>query len=169
MIIHTDGGCQGNPGPGGWAAVLQYGPQTLELSGAEPATTNNRMELAAAIQALSALNRPCHVRIHTDSEYLRNGITSWIHSWKRKGWQTSDRKPVRNVDLWKQLDLQTQRHTIQWAWVKGHAGNPLNEQCDTLARNAIDKLRSTRSREELRQALDDFIRSQDTQASLQMA
>jgi ribonuclease HI len=130
VTIHTDGGCQGNPGPGAWAAVLQYGRQELEIGGAVAATTNNRMELQAAIQALSVLNQACEIVFFTDSQYLRQGILSWIHGWKRNGWKTSTKEPVKNVDLWQRLDSLVSRHQIEWRWLKGHAGHPLNERCD---------------------------------------
>jgi len=141
VIIHTDGGSEGNPGPGGWAAVLQYGPHTKEISGGEPATTNNRMELQAAIAALSRLKEPCEIEFFTDSEYLREGITSWITGWKARGWQTMDKKPVKNDDLWRKLDELAARHQITWRWLKGHAGHPLNERCDQLAGMEIAKIR----------------------------
>jgi ribonuclease HI len=135
--IWTDGACSGNPGPGGWGAVLVYGEKQRELSGAEPDTTNNRMELCAAIGALEALNRPCQVILHTDSQYVKGGITGWIFGWKKNGWKTSDRKPVKNVDLWQRLDAAIQRHQVEWRWVKGHAGDAMNERADGLARAAI--------------------------------
>ena len=133
VVVHTDGGCQGNPGPGAWACVLQYGRQTLELCGGELATTNNRMELSAAIHALKALNQRCAVEIHTDSEYLRQGILSWIRGWKRNGWRTKTKDPVKNRDLWQELDALAGRQEIEWRWLKGHAGHALNERCDQLA------------------------------------
>jgi ribonuclease HI len=132
--IWTDGACSGNPGPGGWGAVLRKGTTVKELSGGEPLTTNNRMELMAAIKALEALNRSCSVELHTDSQYLRGGITAWIHSWKRKGWRTADGKPVKNQDLWERLDAEIARHDVTWKWVRGHAGNIDNERADELAR-----------------------------------
>ncbi len=134
VTIHTDGACSGNPGPGGWGAILSYGGSAKEISGGASETTNNRMELTAAIEALEALKRPCPVDLHTDSEYLRNGITKWIHGWKRNGWRTADKKPVKNVDLWERLDAALARHEIAWHWVKGHDGDPLNERADELAR-----------------------------------
>lgn len=139
--IHTDGGCQGNPGPGGWGAVLEHAGQRLELAGGVEHTTNNRMELQAAISALRALNQPCHISLFTDSQYVKNGITTWIKGWKRKGWLTATKEPVKNEDLWRQLDELAARHTIEWHWLKGHAGHPLNERCDELARRAITRLR----------------------------
>ena len=142
VTIYTDGACSGNPGPGGWGAILQFGDTTKELNGGEAHTTNNRMELMAAIAALEALKRPCAVDLHTDSQYLRNGIMTWIHGWKKNGWRTSDKKPVKNVDLWKRLDEALAHHKIQWHWVKGHAGHPMNERADELARAGIVAVRS---------------------------
>jgi ribonuclease HI len=140
--IWTDGACSGNPGPGGWGAVLLYGDSEKTLSGAEPDTTNNRMELTAAIEALSALSRPCAVVLHTDSQYVKGGITGWIMGWKRNGWRTADKKPVKNIDLWQKLDAALARHAVEWRWVKGHAGNLRNEQADALARAAIAEMRA---------------------------
>jgi ribonuclease HI len=137
VTIHTDGACSGNPGPGGWGAILAFGDHEKELKGGEPLTTNNRMELMAAIAALEALKRPCRVDLYTDSQYLRGGITGWINAWKRNGWRTADRKPVKNVDLWQRLDAALQRHEVHWHWVRGHAGHALNERADRLARDAI--------------------------------
>jgi ribonuclease HI len=132
--IWTDGACSGNPGPGGWGAVLKYGSRSRELCGGERSgTTNNRMELMAAIQALESLTRPATVRLHTDSAYLRNGITSWLANWKRNGWRTADKKPVKNADLWQRLEAAAGRHQVTWLWVKGHAGDPGNERADALA------------------------------------
>jgi ribonuclease HI len=138
--IYTDGACRGNPGPGGWGALLLSGEHRKELNGAESDTTNNRMELTAAIEALSALKRRCQVRLFTDSQYVRQGITEWIHQWKKREWRTADRKPVKNVDLWQRLDEQIARHDIEWHWVKGHSGVPGNERADQLANEAIDAL-----------------------------
>jgi ribonuclease HI len=135
--IFTDGACSGNPGPGGWGAVLRFETIEKELSGGEPLTTNNRMELMAAIAALEALKRPCRVRLHTDSIYLRDGITRWINKWRRNGWLTSDRKPVKNADLWERLETAMAPHQIEWAWVRGHAGHAENERADELARLAL--------------------------------
>lgn len=135
--IWTDGACSGNPGPGGWGALLRFGEQERELSGGETATTNNRMELMAAIEALNALKRPCEVTLHTDSRYVMDGITDWIRGWKARGWKTAAKKPVKNADLWQALDAATTRHSINWQWVKGHSGDVGNERADTLARNAI--------------------------------
>lgn len=135
--IYTDGACSGNPGPGGWGALLIYKGVEKELCGGEQLTTNNRMEVMAAIEALKALKRTSHARIHTDSIYLRDGITKWIHGWKRNGWRTADKKPVKNMKLWKELEEATTLHQVQWAWVKGHAGHPENERADALARQGM--------------------------------
>jgi len=136
--IYTDGACSGNPGPGGWGAVLRYGSHGKELRGGEAApTTNNRMELMAAIQALESLTKPSVVHLHTDSSYLRNGILSWLPSWKRNGWRTANRQPVKNEDLWRRLDAAAARHDVHWLWVKGHAGNPGNERADELANRGM--------------------------------
>uniref|UniRef100_UPI003B3AEAF4 ribonuclease HI n=1 Tax=Bosea sp. (in: a-proteobacteria) TaxID=1871050 RepID=UPI003B3AEAF4 len=132
--VWTDGACSGNPGPGGWGAILSYNGVEKELSGGEPQTTNNRMELMAAIAALEALKRPCTVALHTDSQYLRQGITGWIHGWKKNGWRTADKKPVKNAELWQRLDAALGQHKIEWKWVKGHAGDERNERADALAR-----------------------------------
>lgn len=134
VTIHTDGACSGNPGPGGWGAILQYGEAEKELCGGEPETTNNRMELTAAIEALSALKRDVPVDLYTDSKYLRDGITRWIHNWKSNGWKTASKKPVKNADLWQRLDELMSAHRIEWHWVKGHVGHDLNERADELAR-----------------------------------
>ncbi len=139
--IFTDGACSGNPGPGGWGAILRYGTVEKELYGGEPATTNNRMELMAAIQALEALKKPVKVRLYTDSEYVKNGITKWIHGWKAKGWKTADNKPVKNEDLWKRLDAAKRQHEIEFHWVRGHAGHPENERADALARQGVEDVR----------------------------
>ena len=156
VVIHTDGGCQGNPGPGGWAAVLKWGNVTHELSGGEPATTNNRMELCAAIEAFKALNRPCEVEFHTDSNYVKNGITAWLFSWKRNGWKTKTKEPVKNEDLWRQLDTAVSTHKVNWHWVKGHAGQAENERCDALATKAIEKIKKQYTKEQLKAALSEF-------------
>lgn len=141
VTIHTDGGCLGNPGPGGWAAVLESAGRRKELSGGELDTTNNRMELRAAIEALNALKKPCAVELHTDSQYVRNGITKWIVGWKRNGWKTAAKEPVKNEELWRALDEATRRHEITWRWVKGHAGVDDNERCDQLAGEAMRRIR----------------------------
>ena len=139
--IFTDGACSGNPGPGGWGAILRYGAVEKELSGAEDDTTNNRMELMAAIKTLQALTEPCEVDLYTDSEYVMKGITEWIHGWKRNGWKTAAKKPVKNADLWQRLDDAMQRHEVRWHWVKGHAGHEENERADRLARSEIRNLK----------------------------
>ena len=139
--IYTDGACSGNPGPGGWGVVLRYQGRERELSGGDPATTNNRMEMIAAIQALETLKRPVRARLYTDSSYLKDGITKWIHGWKARGWKTAGKKPVRNQDLWQALEAAMARHQVEWRWVKGHAGHPDNERADALARQAIKDLR----------------------------
>jgi ribonuclease HI len=132
--LFTDGACRGNPGPGGWAAILRYRGTEKELSGSAADTTNNRMEMTAAIQGLEALKRPCRVRLYSDSQYLRDGITKWINEWKRRDWRTADKKPVKNIDLWQRLDAAAARHTVSWLWVRGHSGHPENERADALAR-----------------------------------
>lgn len=135
--IYTDGACKGNPGPGGWGAWLKWGGHEKELFGGAPQTTNNRMELTAVIEALASLKRGCRVRLHTDSQYVHNGISSWIRDWKRRGWRTADRKPVKNVDLWQKLDELADNHDIEWVWVRGHDGNPGNERADELANRGV--------------------------------
>ncbi|WP_085810453.1 ribonuclease HI [Sphingomonas sp. TZW2008] len=132
----TDGACKGNPGPGGWGAVLRMGTHEKEMSGGETLTTNNRMELTAAIEALAAFTRPCHVTLYTDSRYVMDGLTKWIHGWRRNGWKTADKKPVKNAELWQQLLDAAARHRVEWQWVKGHAGHPENERADKLASDA---------------------------------
>jgi len=138
--IFTDGACSGNPGPGGWGVILRWDGHEKELHGGEPATTNNRMELMAAIKALESLKRAVTVRLHTDSQYVKKGITEWIHDWKRRGWRTADKKPVKNADLWQRLDAALADHEIQWIWVRGHSGHPENERADELARRGIAEL-----------------------------
>ena len=140
VTIYTDGACRGNPGPGGWGALLMSGSAEKELCGGESATTNNRMELMAAIQALAALKQRCKVDLHTDSQYVRQGITGWIHNWKKNGWKTANKKPVKNADLWQALDSAIADHEVHWHWVKGHAGDPGNERADALANRGIDQL-----------------------------
>ncbi|MFM8665946.1 MAG: ribonuclease HI [Betaproteobacteria bacterium] len=137
VLIYTDGACKGNPGPGGWGAWLRYGQHERELFGGEPVTTNNRMELTAVIQALASLKRPCAVDLYTDSEYVRQGITSWIRGWKARGWKTADRKPVKNIDLWQTLDGLAAAHEVSWHWVKGHNGDVGNERADALANRGV--------------------------------
>ena len=146
VVIYTDGACSGNPGPGGWGAVMMSGAHERDLWGGEPLTTNNRMELFAAIAALEALKRPCRVELHTDSQYLRQGITEWIAGWKARGWRTAAKAPVKNEDLWRRLDAARARHEVSWRWVKGHAGHPLNERADALARRGCDEARPGRAR-----------------------
>jgi ribonuclease HI len=137
VVIHTDGACSGNPGPGGWGAILESGPHRKELKGGEPMTTNNRMELTAAIRALEALKAPSDVDLYTDSNYLKGGITSWIKTWKRNGWRTADRKPVANVELWERLEQVTAPHKVRWHWIRGHVGHDANERADELAREGM--------------------------------
>jgi len=141
VTIHTDGACSGNPGPGGWGAILAWKDQEREIKGGERHTTNNRMELMAAISALETLSRPCQVDLYTDSQYLRGGITGWIRQWKRNGWRTADKKPVKNVDLWQRLEAAIERHEVRWHWVRGHAGHDLNERADELARAGLREAR----------------------------
>lgn len=143
VTIYTDGACRGNPGPGGWGALLSWGEHDRELCGGEARTTNNRMELMAAIQALNALSRPCRVALYTDSNYVRQGITQWMHNWKANGWKTAAKKPVKNAQLWRELDAACQRHEIEWHWVKGHAGDAGNEAADALANRGIDEMASS--------------------------
>ena len=152
VTIYTDGACSGNPGPGGWAAILMYGPARRELTGACPATSNNRMELTAAIEALRALKEACTVDLHTDSEYLRQGMTDWLARWKAHGWKRG-KDPVKNVDLWKVLEAEAGRHHVHWHWVRGHHENPFNERCDQLAVDAIERLRDELGEAALAQAL----------------
>ena len=147
VTIHTDGACSGNPGPGGWGAVLAHGDTIKELKGGEALTTNNRMELTAAIEALNALKRPCAVELHTDSQYVKNGLQSWIHGWKKNGWRTADKKPVKNVELWQALDAAVARHTIDWRWVKGHNGDAMNERADQLANEGMAPFKPKRRAE----------------------
>jgi len=156
VVVHSDGGCHGNPGPGGWAAVLECGGHKRELSGGVPATTNNRMELQAAIEALAALKEPCDVQFYTDSAYVKDGITKWMANWKRNGWMTQAKQPVKNEDLWRTLDPLVSRHQIQWHWLKGHAGHAGNERCDELANLEIAVIKKTLSAEALEQSLSLF-------------
>ena len=144
--IATDGACKGNPGPGGWGALIRFGTAEKELSCGEPLTTNNRMELTAAIEALNALTRPCEVQLSTDSRYVMDGLTKWIHGWRRNGWRTADKKPVKNTDLWQRLDAALQTHDIRWHWVKGHAGHGDNERADRLAVEGMKPFLPTRAK-----------------------
>ena len=137
VVIYTDGACRGNPGPGGWGAILKAGDREREMCGGELHTTNNRMELMAAIQALEALNRPCRVELHTDSQYVKTGISEWLPGWKARGWKTAAKAPVKNEDLWRRLDAARAKHTVDWRWVKGHNGHPLNERADALANKGL--------------------------------
>ena len=139
--VFTDGACKGNPGVGGWGALLSYGKRTRELYGGVEHTTNNRMELTAVIRALEALKRQCRVRLHTDSKYVQQGISAWIHDWKKRGWKTADKKPVKNIDLWRRLDELAQQHEIEWIWVKGHAGHDGNERADELANRGVETVK----------------------------
>jgi len=141
FFAYTDGACSGNPGPGGWAALLRMGRHEKEIFGGEAHTTNNRMELMAAISALESLSRPVRITVVTDSAYVKNGVTLWIHSWKRNGWRTGDRKPVKNAELWRELDAEISRHTVTWVWVKGHSGDPGNERADVLANRGVPSAR----------------------------
>jgi len=141
VVIYTDGACSGNPGPGGWGAVMISGEHVKDICGGEPGSTNNRMELMAAIQALEALKKPCKVELHTDSTYVMKGISEWIFGWKKRGWKTADNKPVKNDDLWRRLDAARARHEVSWNWVKGHAGHELNERADALARKGLEAAR----------------------------
>ena len=142
VVIYTDGACKGNPGPGGWGAWLRWGGHEKELFGGDPATTNNRMELTAVIESLALLNRHTPVAVYTDSEYVKNGITTWIHGWKKRGWKTADNKPVKNIDLWQKLDALVASHEVQWHWVRGHTGDPGNERADALANRGVASLRA---------------------------
>ena len=166
VTIYTDGACEGNPGPGGWAAVLSSGKHRKEVSGGEAATTNNRMELLASIEALAVLKEPCRVSLHTDSQYLRDGITRWLAGWKRNGWLTRERKPVRNEDLWRRLDAAAATHKVAWHWVKGHAGHEHNERCDRLAVAEIARLRTQHTAADLRAELERFRLRQAGQSPL---
>ena len=145
VVIYTDGACSGNPGPGGWGSILMYNGHRRELSGGDRSTTNNRMEMTAVIEALEALKRSCRIVIHTDSTYVMKGMTEWMDNWKRRGWKTANRKPVKNVDLWQRLDEAMARHDVEWRWVRGHSGVPENERADELARLAIPDIRSANS------------------------
>lgn len=156
VTIHSDGGCEGNPGPGGWAAVLAYGAQRKEISGGEPATTNNRMELLAAIRALEALKGPCQIEFFTDSEYLREGITKWVPGWKARGWMRTLKKAVKNEDLWRKLDELAAKHQIAWRWLRGHAGHAENERCDQLAQAEIERIKTRLTPAEIHAMVERF-------------
>ena len=160
VTVYTDGGCLGNPGPGGWAAVLLYGGRMRQISGGEPATTNNRMELRAAIEALAALNQPCQVRVFSDSRYVRDGITLWIKTWKRRGWIGRNKQPIKNVDLWRLLDEAAGRHRVAWEWLRGHAGHEYNERCHELARVQIDAMQRAYTPARLGNRLETFRQEQ---------
>ncbi len=144
VTLITDGSCLGNPGPGGWAAILRFNSQTKELSGGEPATTNNRMEMTAVIEGLTILKEPCEISIEIDSQYVKNGVTEWMSGWKRRGWKTAAKKPVKNQDLWQKIDVALAQHTVNWKWVKGHADHDDNNRCDELARGAAEAVQSRR-------------------------
>lgn len=163
VVIHSDGGCHGNPGPGGWAAILEYGQHKRELSGGVPATTNNRMELQAAIEALGALKEPCEVEFYTDSEYMKNGVSGWLSNWKHNGWRTKSKKPVKNEDLWRALDANASKHQVTWHWLKGHAGHVGNERCDHLANAEIAKIKKTFDAEQLKSLLAQFSAKDDNE------
>ena len=159
VTIHTDGGCRGNPGPGGWAATLDYGTHHREISGGAPATTNNRMELQAAIEAFGALKEECEIEFYTDSEYLKNGMTTWLAGWKSNGWKTKSKKHVKNEDLWRRLDLLASKHRINWHWLKGHNGHAGNERCDQLANIEMEKIERKYAPSELKALLKEFARN----------
>ncbi len=163
VVIHSDGACHGNPGPGGWAAILEYGQNKRELSGGVAATTNNRMELQAAIQALNALKEHCEVEFYTDSEYLKNGVSGWLVNWKRNGWRTKSKKPVKNEDLWRALDSSVSKHKIEWHWLKGHSGHVSNERCDQLANEEIAKIRKMFNPDQLKSILAQFSTNDDSE------
>ena len=165
VTIHSDGGCHGNPGPGGWAVTLEYGAHRKELSGGAPATTNNRMELQAAFEALNALKERCDVTFYTDSQYVKRGIAEWVASWKRNGWNTSTKKPVKNDDLWRALDTAAARHKIEWRWLKGHAGHAGNERCDELANLEIEKIKKAYTPQQLKASLAQFLSTESEDPS----
>ncbi len=159
VTIYSDGACEGNPGPGGWAAILMYKGHVREICGGAPATTNNRMELQAAVEGLKALKEPCEVEFFTDSQYLLTGITEWLKQWQARGWMTKDKKAVKNEALWRALDTESSKHKISWQWVKGHAGHEMNERCDLLGRTEISKIRQQFSSDQLKASLESFKRS----------
>ena len=159
VTLYSDGACEGNPGPGGWAALLTYGQHTREISGGMPATTNNRMELKAAVEGLKALKEPCEVEFFTDSQYVQTGISEWLKDWKNRGWKTKDKKAVKNEELWKELDAESAKHQVNWKWLKGHAGHEMNERCDLLARTEILKIKQQFNPDQLKVFLEEFKRS----------
>ncbi len=159
VVLYSDGACEGNPGPGGWAVILTYGQHEREIAGGVSATTNNRMELTAAVEGLKALKEPCEVEFFTDSQYVQNGISEWLKDWKVRGWRTKDKKAVKNEDLWRELDSESTKHLMTWRWLKGHAGHEMNERCDLLAKNEILKIRQSYSPEQLKTNLETFRRS----------
>jgi ribonuclease HI len=161
ITLYSDGACEGNPGPGGWAAILMYKQHQREICGGAPATTNNRMELQAAVEGLRALREPCEVEFFTDSQYVRTGISEWLKDWKARGWKTKDKKAVKNEELWRQLDAESAKHEITWKWLKGHAGHEMNERCDLLARTEILKLRQQLKPDQLRALLEEFKQTLD--------
>jgi ribonuclease HI len=161
VTLYSDGACEGNPGPGGWAAILTYQQHARKISGGAPATTNNRMELQAAVEGLRALKEPCEVEFFTDSQYVRNGISEWLKDWKARGWRTKDKKAVRNEELWRELDTESVKHQITWKWLKGHAGHAMNEQCDLLAKTEILRIRQQFTPDQLKAKLEEFKRSLD--------
>jgi ribonuclease HI len=156
VVLYSDGACEGNPGPGGWAAILTYGQQMREISGGVPATTNNRMELIAAVEGLRALKEPCEIEFFTDSQYVQIGISEWLKDWKSRGWKTKEKKAVKNEELWKQLDAEAAKHKISWKWLKGHAGHEINERCDLLARTEILKIKQQFNPDQLKTFLEEF-------------
>ena len=156
VTLYTDGACEGNPGPGGWAAILTYKQYVREISGGVPASTNNRMELMAAVEGLRSLREPCEVRLFTDSQYVRNGISEWLREWKQRGWKTKERKPVKNLELWQQLDAEAAKHNVIWHWLKGHAGHDFNERCDLLAKQEIETIRGKSPPNELNSLVEKF-------------
>lgn len=161
VTLYSDGACEGNPGPGGWGAILTYQGYVKEISGGSPATTNNRMELQGAVEALRALKEPCEVEFFTDSKYVQSGISEWLKDWKARGWRTKDKKAVKNEELWRELEIESAKHNISWKWVKGHAGHPMNERCDLLARTEILKIRQQFKPEQLKSMLEEFKRNLD--------
>jgi ribonuclease HI len=166
VVIHTDGACQGNPGPGGWAAILECEGHARELSGGIPATTNNRMELQAVIEALNVLKEPCEIEFYTDSEYVKNGVSKWLANWKHNGWRTKSKQAVKNEDLWRAVDSSVAKHEVEWRWLKGHAGHAGNERCDLLAVEEIAKIRKLFKPEQLQALLVEFVAKTDVQQAV---